>query len=109
MLSAQTGAQVADIKKCAIWGNHSPTMYADISNCTIKGRPASQVVDATWYKDTFLAAVGQRGAAVIAARGGTTSAASAANAAIQHMKYSAQGTGDDWTSMAVWTDGAYGM
>jgi len=107
MLAQQANCAVTDIHKFAIWGNHSPTMYADLSHCTIKGKPALQVVSPDWYKGTFLAAVGQRGAAVIAARGGS-SAASAANAAIRHMRDWALGTNGEWTSMAV-CNSAFGM
>ena len=108
-LATKAGAQVADIERMIIWGNHSTTQVPDISHATIGGKPASEQVDADWTLDDFIPAVAKRGAAVIAARG-SSSAASAANGTIDHMATWIQGTkGDDWTSMAVPSDGSYGI
>jgi malate dehydrogenase len=108
-LAGETGAHVNDIKKMTIWGNHSATQYPDISHCTVKGQPASGLVAEHWYRDTFIPTVQQRGAAIIKARG-ASSAASAASAAIDHMRDWTLGTpGDDWVSMAVPSDGSYGI
>ena len=111
MLAEKTNSTVNDIKQFAIWGNHSPTMYPSISHTTIRGKPAREQVDEAWYRDEYIPAVGQRGAAVIAARGGTSSAASAANAALMHMNQWSVGTHGEWTSMGVWSppgfDGVY--
>ncbi len=108
-LAGETGAHVNDIKKMTIWGNHSATQYPDISQCTVKGQPASGLVAEHWYRDTFIPTVQQRGAAIIKARG-ASSAASAASAAIDHMRDWTLGTpGDDWVSMAVPSDGSYGI
>jgi malate dehydrogenase len=107
-LAAKTNTLVTDIEKFAIWGNHSATQYPDISNTTIKGKPAKQVVnDDKWVKDTFIPAVQQRGAAIIAARG-LSSAASAGSSAIDHMRDWTHGTNGQWTSMGVYSDGSYG-
>ena len=92
-----------------IWGNHSSTQYPDIHHATVKGKRALEVVDAAWYKDTFIPTVQQRGAAIIKARG-ASSAASAASAAIDHMRDWSLGTADgNWVSMAVPSDGSYGI
>ncbi|MDH3771963.1 MAG: malate dehydrogenase, partial [Nitrospirota bacterium] len=100
-LAEKTGRHVNDIKGVTIWGNHSATQYPDISHCTIGGTPATDLVDQGWYRDTFIPTVQQRGAAIIKARG-ASSAASAASAAIDHMRTWALGTpDDDWVSMAV--------
>lgn len=108
-LAEKTGTHTTDIAKMIIWGNHSSTQYPDISHATIKGKAAKGLVDDTWYKDTFIPVVQQRGAAIIKARG-ASSAASAASAAIDHMRTWALGTqGDDWVSMAVPADGSYGI
>jgi malate dehydrogenase len=106
-LAEKTGKHVNDIRGVTIWGNHSATQYPDISHCTIGGTPATDLVDQAWYRDTFIPTVQQRGAAIIKARG-ASSAASAASAAIDHMRTWALGTpGDDWVSMAVPSDGSY--
>ena len=106
-LATQTGAQSDTIKKMTIWGNHSATQYPDISNTTVDGKAAAGLVDEAWYRDTFIPTVQQRGAAIIEARG-ASSAASAANAAIDHMRSWALGTDDgDWVSMAIPSDGSY--
>ena len=108
-LAEKTGTHTTDVAKMTIWGNHSSTQYPDISHATVKGKAAKGLVDDTWYKDTFIPVVQQRGAAIIKASG-ASSAASAASAAIDHMRTWALGTqGDDWVSMAVPADGSYGI
>ncbi len=108
-LAEKTGAHTTDIRKVTIWGNHSSTQYPDIHHTTIKGKPALDQIEQAWYKDTFIPTVQQRGAAIIKARG-ASSAASAASAAIDHMRTWALGTdAGDWASMAVPTDGSYGI
>ena len=108
-LAAKTGKAVADIEKMAVWGNHSPTMYADYRFATINGESVKAMInDEVWNKDTFLPTVGKRGAAIIAARG-VSSAASAANAAIDHMRDWALGTNGKWVTMGIPSDGQYGI
>jgi malate dehydrogenase len=108
-IAAKTGAAVADIEKLAVWGNHSPTMYADYRFATIKGKSVKGMInDHDWNVNTFLPTVGKRGAAIIAARG-VSSAASAANAAIDHMRDWALGTNGKWVTMGVPSDGQYGI
>ncbi|WP_147918390.1 malate dehydrogenase [Ruania zhangjianzhongii] len=109
-LAAKTGAPVADIKNLSIWGNHSATQYSDIFHATVAGRPATEVVDdQAWIADTFIPTVAKRGAAIIDARG-SSSAASAANAAIDHVYDWTHGTSaDSWTSAGVVSDGSYGV
>lgn len=108
-LAAQTGTTVNDVKKITIWGNHSATQYPDISQATVKGAAAEGLVDRQWYETTYIPVVQQRGAAIIKARG-ASSAASAANAAIDHMRTWALGTAEgDWVSMGVYSDGSYGI
>lgn len=108
-LAEKTGKHVNDIKKMVIWGNHSATQYPDISKCTVDGSPAASSVDEGWYRETFIPKVQKRGAEIIQARG-ASSAASAASAAIDHMRDWALGTpGDDWVSMAIPSDGSYGI
>jgi malate dehydrogenase len=108
-LAAGTGAHVTDIARMVIWGNHSATQYPDIHHATVRGVPATELVEDAWYTDEFIPAVQQRGAAVIKARG-ASSAASAASAAIDHMHDWALGSkADDWVSMAVPADGSYGV
>ena len=107
-LAEKTGFHVNDIKGVAVWGNHSATQYPDISQCTIDGKPASELVDQEWYRETFIPTVQQRGAAIIKARG-ASSAASAASAAVDHMRTWALGSGDDWVSMGIPSDGSYGI
>ena len=99
---------VTDVKRMAIWGNHSPTMYPDLVNALVDGSPAwPQVDDEAWIADEFIPTVGKRGAAIIEARG-ASSAASSANAAIDHMRDWVHGTPDgDWASMGVVSDGSY--
>jgi malate dehydrogenase len=108
-LADKTGAHNSDVKKMIIWGNHSSTQYPDIHHATVKGKAALSLVDQAWYEKEFIPTVQQRGAAVIKARG-SSSAASAANAAIDHMRTWALGTDDgDWVSMGIPSDGSYGI
>ena len=108
-LATKTGKPVASIKNLAVWGNHSPTMYADYRFATIDGASVKDMIDdAAWNKDVFLPTVGKRGAAIIEARG-LSSAASAANAAIDHMRDWALGTGGGWVTMGVPSNGEYGI
>jgi malate dehydrogenase len=108
-LAEKTGTHVTAIRRMIVWGNHSATQYPDVSHCTIGGKPAKSLVDQAWYRDQFIPLIQQRGAAIIKARG-ASSAASAASAAIDHMRDWAQGTPEgDWTSMAVPADGSYGI
>jgi malate dehydrogenase len=108
-LAARTGKAVSDMEKLIVWGNHSPTMYPDIRFAKIGGTPATQLVnDETWYRNTFIPLVGKRGAAIIEARG-SSSAASAANAAIDHVHDWVLGTGGKWVTMGVPSDGSYGI
>ena len=108
-IAAKTGKPVASIKKLAVWGNHSPTMYADYRFATIDGAGVKTMInDQVWNKDTFLPTVGKRGAAIIEARG-LSSAASAANAAIDHMRDWALGTKGEWVTMGLPSNGEYGI
>jgi len=109
-LAAKTGSKVADIKRLTIWGNHSATQYPDIFHAEIDGRPAADVVgDQAWIENHFIPTVAQRGAAIIEARG-ASSAASAASATIDAARTWLTGTpDDDWASMAVRSDGSYGI
>ena len=108
-IAAKTGKPVASIEKLAVWGNHSPTMYADYRFATIDGQPVkAMIADDAWNKDTFLPTVGKRGAAIIEARG-LSSAASAANAAIDHMRDWALGSNGKWVTMGIASDGQYGI
>jgi len=106
-LSSKTGKSVTQIKKMVVWGNHSLTQYPDISSCTVEDSAASSLVDDTWYRDEFIPMVQKRGAEIINARG-ASSAASAASAAIDHMRDWALGT-DDWVSMGIVSKGDYGI
>jgi malate dehydrogenase len=108
-IAAKTGKPVAAIEKLAVWGNHSPTMYADYRFATIAGKSVKELInDEVWNKETFLPTVGKRGAAIIAARG-VSSAASAANAAIDHMRDWALGSQGKWVTMGIASDGQYGI
>ena len=108
-IAEKTGKPVKDIKKLAVWGNHSPTMYADYRFATIDGASVKEMInDPVWYKDVFLPIVGKRGAAIIEARG-LSSAASAANAAIDHMRDWALGTNGEWVTMGIPSQGWYGI
>ena len=106
-LASKTGHHVTDVKSLTIWGNHSATQYPDIFHATVKGKPAAELVDQSWLEDEFIPTVQQRGAAIIKARG-LSSAASAANAAITHMRDWMLGTGES-VSMGVHSDGSYGV
>jgi malate dehydrogenase len=102
-------APVTDVKRMTIWGNHSTTQYPDLFNCKVAGKSAARAVERKWLDKEFIPTVAKRGAAIIEARG-LSSAASAANAAIDHMHDWALGTArGDWTSMAVYSDGSYGV
>jgi malate dehydrogenase len=108
-LAERTGKHVNGVRRMTIWGNHSATQYPDLHHCTIDGEAALKLVDATWYADTFIPTVQQRGAAIIKARG-ASSAASAASAAIDHVRTWVLGSAaNDWVSMAVPSDGSYGI
>ncbi|MGI9322153.1 MAG: malate dehydrogenase [Pseudomonadales bacterium] len=107
-LARKTGEHVAAVKGLAIWGNHSATQYPDVFHATVAGKPAKDLVDEAWLNDEFIPTVQQRGAAIIKARG-LSSAASAANAAIEHMRDWALGTDGEVVSMAVYSDGSYGI
>jgi malate dehydrogenase len=108
-LAAKTGKPVAKIEKLAVWGNHSPTMYADYRFATIDGQSVKAMIgNDAWNKDTFLPTVGKRGAAILEARG-LSSAASAANAAIDHMHDWALGSNGKWVTMGIPSDGQYGI
>lgn len=108
-LAQKTGTHTTAIRRMIIWGNHSSTQYPDISHCTVTGKPARALVDQQWYREQFIPTIQQRGAAVIKARG-ASSAASAASAAIDHMRDWSLGTrSGDWVSMAVPADGSYGI
>jgi malate dehydrogenase len=108
-VAAKTGKPVASIKKLGVWGNHSPTMYADYRFATIDGASVKDMIDdQVWNQNVFLPTVGKRGAAIIEARG-LSSAASAANAAIDHMRDWALGTNGEWVTMGVPSNGEYGI
>ncbi|MDE2318571.1 MAG: malate dehydrogenase [Rhodospirillales bacterium] len=109
MLAEKAGVPVKGVEKVAVWGNHSPTMYADYRFATAGGKKLLEIInDEDWYRNTYLAAVGKRGAAVIEARG-LSSAASAANAAIDHVRDWVLGTNGKWVSMGIASDGSYGV
>jgi len=108
-LASKTGKSVDSIEQLIVWGNHSPTMYPDYRFATIGGDKApSAVNDQDWYENTFISTVGKRGAAIIEARG-LSSAASAASAAIDHVRDWVNGTNGKWTTMGVPSDGSYGI
>ena len=108
-LAHKTGSHVSDVRRMTIWGNHSATQYPDIHHAEVKGRNAAELVDEAWLAGEFIPVVQQRGAAIIKARG-ASSAASAASAAIDHMRDWALGTPDgDWVSMGIPSDGSYGI
>ena len=108
-LAVRTGSDVNAVSHMTIWGNHSSTQYPDLFNARVNGKAALELVDQQWYEQEFIPTVQQRGAAVIKARG-ASSAASAANAAIGHMRSWALGTPEnDWVSMGVCSDGSYGI
>jgi len=108
-LAAKLGAAVSDVSQMGVWGNHSPTMYPDLFHAHVRGVQAAQAVDdQAWIEDEFLPNVGKRGAAIIEARG-ASSAASAASAAIDHVRDWVTGTGGRWVSMGIPSDGSYGI
>ena len=106
-LAAKTGVKVTAVKDIVVWGNHSATQYPDISHATVNGQAAKSLVEQNWVVNDFIPAVQQRGAAIIKARG-KSSAASAAMAAISQMRDWVMGT-SEWTSMAIVSDGSYGI
>lgn len=108
-IAAKLGTHVNDVRRVTIWGNHSSTQYPDLHHATVGGKPALAQVDATWYAEEFIPVVQQRGAAIIKARG-SSSAASAASAALDHMRTWTLGTAEgDWVSMSIPSDGSYGI
>lgn len=108
-LAEKTGTHTTEIKNMTIWGNHSSTQYPDLNHASVGGKPATSLVDEAWIKEEFIPVVQQRGAAIIKARG-ASSAASAASAAIDHMRTWALGTAEgDWVSMGIPSDGSYGI
>jgi len=108
-IANKTGTTINDVTHMTIWGNHSATQYPDLHETKINGKPAIDMIDQAWYETDFIPTVQQRGAAIIKARG-ASSAASAANAAIAHMRSWAMGTAEgDWVSMGVYSDGSYGI
>jgi malate dehydrogenase len=108
-LSAKAGVAVGDIEKLIVWGNHSPTMYPDYRFATVGGASLKDKVnDENWNRTDFIPKVGKRGAAIIEARG-LSSAASAANAAIDHIRDWVLGTNGKWTTMGIPSDGSYGI
>jgi malate dehydrogenase len=108
-LATRTGQPVSSIENMVVWGNHSPTMYPDLRFATVRGQPAPGLVnDPAWYRDTYIPTVGKRGAAIIEARG-LSSAASAANAAIDHIRDWVLGTHGKWVTMGIPSDGSYGI
>jgi malate dehydrogenase len=108
-LAEKTGALTTDIRRMIVWGNHSSTQYPDLHHATVRAEPAAAQVDSAWYREVFIPTVQQRGAAIIKARG-ASSAASAASAAIDHMRDWVLGTAPgDWTTMAIPADGSYGI
>ena len=108
-LAQKTGVTVSDVTNMTIWGNHSTTQYPDLFHAKVKGQPAIELVEQDWYENEFIPKVAKRGAAIIEARG-ASSAASAANAAIDHMHDWVLGTPEnDWVSMSVFSDGSYGV
>lgn len=108
-LAAKTNRAVSDIRKVIIWGNHSTTQYPDLSQAVVGGKAAFACVDRAWYENDYIPRVAKRGAEIIEARG-ASSAASAANAALEHMRDWVLGTpADDWTSMGIPSDGSYGI
>ncbi len=108
-LARRTGSAVSEVTRMTIWGNHSATQYPDVFHARVGGRPAAELVDRDWIESEFIPTVQQRGAAIIEARG-ASSAASAANAAVDHVRDWMLGTpADDWVSMAICSDGSYGV
>ena len=108
MLAQKLSVGVEDVQDLVIWGNHSPSMFPDLFNATVNGERASDKVDMGWYENEYMPAVGKRGAAIIEARG-ASSAASAANAAIDHMRDWVLGSNGKWVTMGIPSDGQYGI
>jgi len=108
-LGEKLGKSINDVKKMTIWGNHSSTQYPDLHHCVVDGKAAIDQIEQDWYENDYIPEVQQRGAAIIKARG-ASSAASAASAAVDHMRSWALGTADgDWVSMGIYSDGSYGI
>ncbi len=108
-LANKVGGHCTDVTQMTVWGNHSATQYPDLHHALYKGKPALSLVDQAWYESDFIPTVQQRGAAIITARG-ASSAASAANAAVDHMRTWVMGTpANDWVSMGIYSDGSYGI
>jgi malate dehydrogenase len=108
-LAGKSGKPVASIRKLVVWGNHSPTMYPDYRFATVDGKPLKDLInDDAWNRNTFIPTVGKRGAAIIEARG-LSSAASAANAAVDHVRDWLLGSGGEWVTMGIPSDGSYGI
>ena len=107
-VAKKTGAPVSHIHQVAVWGNHSPTMFPDLSAATVDGRKATDILDAAWIRDEFIPTVAKRGSEIIKARG-ASSAASAGAAAIDHMRDWALGSAGEWVTMGVPSDGSYGI
>tara|TARA_R110002073_G_scaffold2938_4_gene19431 strand:- start:230567 stop:231547 length:981 start_codon:yes stop_codon:yes gene_type:complete len=108
-LANKLGKTINDVKKMLIWGNHSSTQYPDLHHCVVDGKAAIDQIEQDWYANDYIPTVQQRGAAIIKARG-ASSAASAANAAVDHMRTWALGTAEgDWVSMGIYSDGSYGI
>ena len=108
-VAERCGAGSRDVRRVTVWGNHSATQYPDLSHATVRGRAATEVLDETWIRETFIPRVQRRGTEIIEARG-ASSAASAAHASLDHMRDWISGTGEgDWVSMAVPSDGSYGI
>ena len=107
-LASKIGKPVDSVEEMVVWGNHSPTMYPDIRFASVDGQPAAKLVDEAWYKTEYIPKVGKRGAVIIEARG-LSSAASAANAAICHMRDWVLGTNGKWVTMGIPSDGSYGI
>nr|VFK79568.1 MAG: malate dehydrogenase [Candidatus Kentron sp. SD] len=108
-LAEKTGSAVADVKKVTVWGNHSTTQYPDINHATVEGKPATSLVDTSWVRDEFIPRVQKRGAEIISARG-SSSAASAGYAGLEHIRDWIMGTPKDtWVTMGIPSDGSYGI
>ncbi len=107
-LATKTGVTVSDIQNLCVWGNHSTTQYPDLHHATVAGKPAMELIDQQWYENDYIPTVAKRGAAIIDARG-ASSAASAANAALEHMRDWVNGSNGQWLSMGIPSTGAYGI
>ena len=107
-IASRTGATVNDVVHAAVWGNHSPSMVPDLEGALVKGRPALEGIDRAWYEETLIPTVAKRGSAIIEARG-ASSAASAASAAVDHIRDWTLGSGERWVTMGVPSNGSYGV